>query len=110
MVINARTRKADLLSAYRQLEAKYEAELARTQGLRSDLDAAHAVIVELRDEVRMLDSSFRESVHNVALVSRRGELLVKCRELTAAGVPCQMQGDVIKHRQTGAVLAQVRPL
>lgn len=105
----ARLRKADLLSAYNQLEAKYAAECARTQGLRFDLNAAHAVIADLRGEVRTLEASFRQSVHNMLLVANRGELLAKCRELTAQGTPCHMQGDVIKHRSTGAVLVQVRP-
>lgn len=105
----SRLRKADLLSAYNQLEAKYEAELARAQGLRDDLAAAHGVIADLRGEIRVLEASFRESVHDMVRVTGRAELLVKCRELTQQGVPCHMQGDVVKHRLTGAVLAQVRP-
>jgi hypothetical protein len=104
-----RARKTDIVAAYNQLEAKYEAELARVQGLRSDLDAAHLLIADLRSEVASLEASYRSTVHDMVLVANRGELLARCKQLTQQGLPCHMQGDVIKHRQTGAVLVQIRP-
>lgn len=91
-----------------QLEAKIEALLSRIDALVAESDALRNDLAESREETRCALAQYRELVKTQSLVEDRAGLIIRCRQLTMGGVPCVMQGDFVKHRVTGAVLAQVR--
>lgn len=91
-----------------QLEAKIEALLARIDALVAESDALRNELAESREETRCAIAQYRELAKTQSLVEDRASLIVRCRQLSMSGVPCVMQGDFVKHRITGAVLAQVK--
>lgn len=104
-----RAKKADLLTALLFLRARLDATESANITLRDELRAAHDSYAELQDEARRVQDEVGTSLRLAQEhITSRGELLRKLREFTAQGVPCVMRGGFIKHRITGAVLAQVR--
>lgn len=104
----ARAKNAQLRTAVQFLKARLEAEFSANIALRDELRAAHDTIAEFQDQLSAVQERFTEVVDTTRHVRSRAELLMQLRQMTREGVPCHMQGDFIKHRKTGAVLAQVR--
>lgn len=45
---------------------------------------------------------------DIATIQTRRGLLLRCKALSAQGVPCHIRGNAIIHRVSGAVLAQTK--
>jgi len=104
----ARMSKPELVSAYRMLEAAHEARGAQVDGLIIDIRERDDTILVQRQELENAHAQLRALHPTNNLVSSKHELLKKLNQLCREGVPALMQGDVIKHRITRAVLYQVR--
>lgn len=101
MNITKRTTKAQLAARIAALEARVLAGDQENQRIVLKHKALEAEFTKLQDSTKSIE-------RDISLVTNRGRLLAKLRLLTASGVPCHMHGDYIKHKVTGAVLAQVQ--
>lgn len=93
MNITAKTTKPQLLAYIAALEARVAAHVDSEAKLRRELKELEAAGVTQSD---------------ITIVETRGALLAQLKYLAKSGVPCRMQGNVIKHSKTQAVIAQVR--
>lgn len=91
-----------------QLEAQLAARDTEIVALRAHANSRALRIVELEDEVAKLHEREATLRADTSKVETRGELLLRAKTLALRGVPCFVQGDFLFHRQTRAVLAQVR--
>lgn len=104
-----RARKDGLVTAIQFLVARVEAADSARIAARDELRAAYDTIADLQDQLSGVQAQFRDVVDTTRHVENRAQLLMQLRQLTAEGVPCYMQGAFIKHRKTGAIIAQVKP-
>lgn len=91
-----------------QLEAQLEASQTEVVALRAHAASRTARIVELEDELARLQDREATLRSDAQLVESRAELLLRAKTLALRGVPCFVQGGFLYHRQTRAVLAQIR--
>lgn len=89
----------------RKTKAMLEAELEVT---RAALEDAMRQLKDATRKLMQLEGQADDVEKDVQLITTRKHLLHKCRSLAAKGVPCYVQGNYLKHRVTGAVIAQMK--
>lgn len=105
----ARALKRDLVTLVRFMEARIAADTAALAAKDYALREAAQRFEKLERQFAQMQARYAEVVDTSRHVQDKAQLLTQLRDLTAQGVPCFMQGGVIKHRYTKAVLAQVQP-
>ena len=83
------------------LETENEVLRAALEDAMGQLKAAHRKIAHLEGQYEAIE-------RDIAMISSRKHLLHKCRRLNMDGVPCNIRGNAIVHRVSGAVLAQIK--
>lgn len=105
----ARTPKPQLIVALRAAHSTIELQNAQLEARSATIIQQDRELVAAREEIALLRAQAQPLAEQINLITTRGQLMERLKTLAAQGVPCHMLGDAIRHRFTGAVLAQVTP-
>ena len=82
------------------LEAQLEVTRAALDDAMGQLKAAHRKLAQLEGACTI--------ERDINTIDTRRGLLLRCKQLSAQGVPCHIRGNAVLHRVSGAVLAQIK--